>query len=95
MSPEYVVTTLRTMSPRKNSAPSELRLSMTRVKPASLPQCWRAISRAAAVHRLCPHSTCTVSPGPDVVRDGLLERHMLHVGRPLSLGAVVGAVEVR
>ena len=36
---------------------------MTRVKPGSVPQNWRASSRAAAVHRLCPIITRTVSPG--------------------------------
>ena len=36
---------------------------MTSVNPGSLPQNWRASSRAAAVQRLCPSITWTVSPG--------------------------------
>ena len=36
---------------------------MIRVKCGSVPQNWRASSRAAAVQRLCPMSTRTLSPG--------------------------------
>src|ERR1700722_788672 len=36
---------------------------MTRVKPASVPQCWRATSRAAAVHLPCPSEMQMESPG--------------------------------
>ena len=58
---------------------------MTRVKPASVPQCWRAISRAAAVHRLCPHETADRVARPDVTGDGLLERQLaLSLSQPLA-----------
>src|ERR1700722_14884351 len=51
------------MSPRKNRVPSELRLIMMTVKPASVAQNWRTISRAAAVQREWPQRMCTASPG--------------------------------
>ena len=50
--PEYAVTTLRSIRPRKNRALSAPRLVMIRVIPASVPQNCLAISRADAVHRL-------------------------------------------
>ena len=49
---------------------------MTSVKPGSVPQNWRASSRAAAVQRLCPIITRTVSPGRTYRGDGVVQgRH--------------------
>src|SRR3954451_5783367 len=62
-SPEYDVTTFFTSPPRKNRAPSDDRLSITRVNCGSEPQVWRTSSRAAAVHRECPTVRRIVSPG--------------------------------
>src|SRR3954453_14918534 len=62
-SPEYDVTTFFTRPPRKNRAPSDDRLSMTRGNCGSEPQVWRTSSRAAAVHRECPTVRRIVSPG--------------------------------
>jgi hypothetical protein len=44
VSPEYPVTTRRTIPPRKNSVPRLERLSITSVKPGSRPHHWRTTS---------------------------------------------------